>query len=66
MRRGCISLGDIQCNDCRRTIDYLEPYLVTEEAEGATLHLCLDCASNRGYVHYMQEKRDRIITFFSE
>ena len=66
MRRGSISLGDIQCDGCHRTIDYLEPYLVTEEAEGATLRLCLDCALNRGYARYKQEKRERIITFFSE
>ena len=66
MRRGCISLGDIQCDDCHRTIHYLEPYLVTEEAEGAILRLCLDCALSRGYARYKQEKVEQVITFFPE
>ncbi len=67
MRCGCISLGDVQCDGCYRTIHYLERYLaVEEETENVTLRLCLDCALNRGYVHYKQEKGERVITFFSE
>ncbi len=65
MRRGCISLGNIQCDDCHRAICYLERYLV-EEAEGVTLRLCLECVSNRGYAHYQEEKGERIVTFFPE
>jgi RNase P subunit RPR2 len=65
MRRGCISLGDVQCDGCRRAIWYLERYLVEEE-EGIILRLCLECASDRGYAHYQQEKGERIITFFPE
>ena len=67
MRRGCTSLGDIQCDDCHRTIRYLERYLATEETEGVILRLCLDCALSRGYAHYSQEKKgERVITFFPE
>ena len=66
MRRGCISLGDIQCDDCHRVIPHLERYLVIEEAEGVILRLCLDCASNRGYVRYQQEKGEQVITFFQD
>ena len=66
MRRGCISLGHVQCDDCHRIIDYLEPYLVTDETEGKILHLCFDCALNMGFVHYRQEKGDRVVTFFPE
>ncbi len=66
MRRGCISLGGIQCADCHRTIDYLEPYLVIEEAEGATSRLCHNCALSKGYSHYKQEKGEQVITFFPE
>jgi len=40
MRRGCISLGNIQCDECHRTISYPERYLIIEEAEGATLRRC--------------------------
>ena len=64
MRRGCISLGDIQCDDCHRTVEYLESYLVTEEAEGTTVHLCFDCAAKKGYVYHKQEKKEQITTFF--
>lgn len=66
MRRGCISLGDIQCDDCHRTIPHLERYLVIEEAEGVISRLCLDCALSRDYVRYKQEKGERVITFFPE
>ena len=66
MRRGCMSLGDIQCDDCHRTMNYPERYLVIEETEGTVLRLCLDCALNRGYVHYKQEKGERVITVFPE
>ena len=64
MRCGCISLGDIQCDDCHRTVRYLERYLAIEETQGVTLRLCLDCALNRGYARYYQEKGERSITVF--
>lgn len=63
MRCGCISLGNVQCDECNRTIDYREHYLVTDE-EGVLRHLCLDCARGRGYVHYRQEKGVQTVTFF--
>ena len=66
MRRGCISLGDIQCDDCHRIIQYPERYLVAEETEGTVLRLCVDCCLNRGYAHYKVEKGERVLTFFSE
>ena len=66
MRRGCISLGDVQCDDCHRTIGYLERYLAIEESEHIILRLCLECVSNRGYTRYRQEKGEQIITFFPE
>ena len=65
MHRGCISLGDIQCDHCHRTIPYLERYLaVEEEAEGVIVRLCLDCALSEDYAHHKQEKGERVITFF--
>ena len=51
MRSGCISLGNVQCEDCHSIIPYPERYLV-EETDGATLRLCVDgslkrvCAGN--------------------
>lgn len=66
MRRGCISLGNVQCDECNRVIDYLEHYLVTDEVGGAVRHLCLDCVRNHGWVYYRQEKGVQSVTFFEE
>jgi len=66
LRRGCMSLGDVQCDDCHRIIPYPERYLVVEETEGIILRLCVDCCLNRGYARYKMEKGERVLTFFSE
>ncbi|MBA7475056.1 hypothetical protein ES707_10420 [subsurface metagenome] len=66
MRRGCISLGDIRCDECHRTISYPERYLIIEEAEGATLRLCTDCCLKKGYADHKQEKGKQVTTFFVE
>ncbi len=66
MRCGCISLGDVECDGCHRTIPYLDRYLAIEEAEGAILRLCLDCALDRGSAHYRQQKGEQVITFFAD
>ena len=66
MRRGCISLGEVQCDDCHRIIPYPERYLIVEETEGAVLHLCVDCCLKKGYTSYKQEKDKQVLTFFVE
>ena len=35
MRRGCISLGNVQCDECHRTIAYPERYLAVDEKDGS-------------------------------
>ena len=70
MRRGCISLGDIRCDDCHRAIPYPERYLAVDEADGVedemgrTSHYCVDCCLKKGYVGYKREKGEEILTFF--
>ena len=66
MRRGCISLGNVQCNECHRLIPHAERYLFIEEASGEKKHLCVDCSLEKGYAHYKEEKRERVLTFFPE
>jgi len=66
MHRGCISLGDVQCDDCHRTIPHSERYLATEETEGVILRLCVDCCLKKGYARYKVEKGKQILTFFPE
>ena len=66
MRRGVISLGDVQCDECHRVIPYPGRYLLIEGAEGAILCLCVDCCLNKGYARYTEEKGQRVLTFFPE
>lgn len=72
MRRGCISLGEIQCDECHRIIPHPERYLVIDEEdgveveEGETHHYCIECSLKKGYAHYKIEKGNRVLTFFEE
>ena len=66
MRRVCISLGQIECDDCKRIVPYPERYLADDEADGNKLRLCLDCALKRGYAHYKSEKGATVLTFREE
>lgn len=66
MRCGCISQGNIHCDDCHRLILHTERYLCIEEADGKTKRLCVDCSLKKGYARYRDEKRERILTFFPE
>lgn len=66
MRRGCISLGNIRCDECHSIVPYPERYLIVEEAEGVILRLCVNCCLNRGYARYRVEKGERVLTFFPE
>jgi hypothetical protein len=64
MRGGCISMGDVQCDVCRRTIRYLERYLVIgSEAEDTMERLCIECALSKGYAEYREEKGEKTTTF---
>jgi len=66
MRRGCISLGEVRCDDCHHIIPYPERYLIVEETEGTVLHLCVDCSLKKGYASYKQEKGEQVTTFLIE
>ena len=72
MRRGCISLGNVQCDDCHRIIPYLERYLVVDEKDGVeveqgeTSRYCVECSLKKGYARYRMERGEQILTFFPE
>ena len=72
MRRGCMSLGEVKCNICQSTIPYPERYLVVDEEGGVEVekgekaHYCVECALQKGYAHYKEDKGERILTFFPE
>ncbi len=71
MRQGCISLGEIQCDECHRIIPHSERYLAIDEEDGVEvekgkiMRYCVQCALQKGYAYYKdEEKGERILTFF--
>jgi RNase P subunit RPR2 len=66
VRRGAISLGDIHCDSCHRLIPYPERYLLIEEEAGKVSCLCTDCSLKKGYARYIEDKGQRVLTFFPE
>ncbi len=58
-------MGDIRCDNCQRLISYLEHYMV-DEKEGRPVRYCADCSVEKGFAHYRQEKKERMLTFFPE
>lgn len=72
MRRGCISLGNVKCDQCSQAVPYPERYLVIDEEDGKevdngqSVHYCVACAIKKGYAHYKREKGENIVTFLPE
>lgn len=72
MRRGCISSGEVQCDECHRIISYGERCLAVDEkdgieaGEGKTQHYCVECCLKKGYARYKTEKKEEILTFLPE
>ena len=72
MRRGCISLGELECDVCHRLIPYPERYLAINEEDGVevekgkAVRYCIKCALEKDYAHYKDDKGERILTFFPE
>ncbi|MFH1650819.1 MAG: hypothetical protein ABID87_01765 [Chloroflexota bacterium] len=72
MRRGCISLGEIKCDECGTIIPHPDRYLVVDEKdgvedeEGEPRRYCVACAEKKGYTHSKEEKGENILTFFEQ
>lgn len=73
MRRGCISLGEIQCHMCQQMVPHAERYLAIDEIDeveadegGETVCYCMECAQKKGYVTHKVEKHDQILTIFPQ
>lgn len=72
MRRGCISLGEVVCDECHRVIPYPERYLAIdlkdkeESEDGETRRYCVECSLKKGYAHYKMEKGEKELTFFQD
>lgn len=67
MRRGCIAVVKVECDNCHRTIEYGKRYLVTdEEKESEKQRLCVECCMSLGYTSYKTEKGGQeLISFLS-
>ena len=71
MRRGAISLGDVTCDSCHRTISAYDRYLLVEEVKGkeedkgTTKYYCVPCATKKGYAAVKEEKGEKMLTFFA-
>jgi hypothetical protein len=64
MNRGCVSAGEIKCDDCQRLIEPGERYLLMEEKEGEKSRLCVECCLAKSYAAYVKEKGEKVLTFF--
>ena len=71
MRRGCISLGEIQCDECHRIIPHSERYLAIDEEDGIEVeagkaaYYCVECALQKGYAYHKEEQDEKTVTFFT-
>jgi hypothetical protein len=64
MNRGCVSVGEIQCDGCQRLIEQGQLYLLMEEKEDEKKRLCVECCLTKGYAAYVHEKGEKVLTFF--
>jgi hypothetical protein len=64
MNRGCVAVGEIKCNNCKRLIEAGQRYMVVEEEKGKRFDYCTECAVAKGYAYYMKEKGEEVLTFF--
>jgi hypothetical protein len=74
MRRGCLSVGTVSCDICKRKIPYPERYvMVDEDAKGnevekggKSVRYCIEDARKKGYAHYKEIKGEMMLTFLRE
>jgi hypothetical protein len=69
MRRGCVSLGEIRCDNCKRIIPTAGRYLITDEltdenGKKKTVRYCLKCCGEKGLIGERREKDEKVLTFF--
>ncbi len=64
MNRGCVAVGEIQCDNCHRFIEAGQRYLVVDKEKGGTFHYCVECSVARGDAAYVKEKGEEVLSFF--
>jgi hypothetical protein len=69
MRRGCVAIGEIKCNNCKRLIEHGERYLLMagdNDTEESKQRICVDCCLKEKYAAYIKEKGEQILSFFAD
>ena len=74
MRRGCLSVGTVNCDICNSHIPYPERYVMVDEDAngeevvkgGKSVRYCVECAKKKGYAHYKEIKGEMVLTFLRE
>ncbi|HEX7364513.1 MAG TPA: hypothetical protein VF366_05060 [Dehalococcoidia bacterium] len=66
MNRGCVALGDIKCDNCKRLIEAGQRYLVADDEKGKKFHFCMECSVARGHAYYVKEKGEEVLSFFPQ
>ncbi len=65
MKRGCIAVCVIKCDNCSNNIEYGEQYLIVEERSGIK-KLCVNCSLKKKYAKQITEKGEKVITFLDD
>jgi hypothetical protein len=65
MNRGCISISQMNCDNCHRVIEDGKQYLLREDEQENKERLCVECCFEKGYASYITEKNEKIISFFA-
>jgi len=74
MRRGCLSVGTVNCDVCKSHIPYPERYVVVDEDAngkeidrgGKSVRYCVECAKQKGYARYKEIKGEMVLTFLPD
>ena len=66
MRRGCIAIGETECNICKCSIEHGDRYLLIEDEENeeSKQRICINCCVEKNYAAYVVEKGEKVLTFF--
>ncbi|MCL2615698.1 MAG: hypothetical protein FWD30_02740 [Dehalococcoidia bacterium] len=75
MRRGCLSVGTVDCDVCKSHIPYPDRYVMVDEDDkgeevlekgGKSVRYCVECAKKKGYARYKEIKGEMVLTFLRE